>query len=111
MNIQQIKEAIESAPFWANYFGLRMSHTPVEVGSELDNSFDWDYENDVSSDEELNGTCAIAIDKFAEDEEIQEALNMIAQYDGQLCLIAGTSQEFGADQNEVIIQSAEVILL
>ena len=111
MNIEQIKEAIESAPFWASSFGLRMSHTPVEVGVELDNSFDWDYENDVSSDEELNGTCAISIDKHAEDEEIQGALDMVAQYDGQLCLIAGTGQEFGADEDEVIIQSAEVILL
>ena len=110
MNIQQIKEAIENAPFWAKCFGLRMSHTIVEVGTELDNSFDWDYENDVSSDEELNGTCAIKLDKYCDD-SIENALNMIMHYDGQLCLIAGTGEEYGADVDEVIIESAEVILL
>lgn len=91
-----------------------------KIGDTCRNSFDWDYENDVTSygtdnEVELNGTCAthIAVDMYwDDDEEIEEAINKVItnfNYGGKLVLIAGNDFEYGADEGEVIIKDAIVI--
>ena len=91
-----------------------------EIGDTCRNSFDWDYENDISSYEtenpvELDGTCAVntQIDTcWDDDDEIIEKIeNVISSfgYTGKIAIIAGNSSECGADYNEVIIEDAKVI--
>lgn len=91
-----------------------------EIGDTLRNSYDWDYENDRTSygtenEVELNGACAshVVVDmNWDSDEEIKEAIeNVIANfnYSGEIVLVGGNSFEYGADENEVIIEDAKVI--
>ncbi len=84
------------------------------------NSYDWDYENDMSSYNtenpvELNGTCAMAVlfdsDDYTEEEieiKIQDTLKSF-NYSGKKVLVGGNRFEYGADPSEVIIEDAKVI--
>lgn len=91
-----------------------------KVGDICRPSYQWDYENDISTydtdePEELDGTCAknTGIDTyFDEDEEIIEKINNSLknfEYDGDKVLVAGNDYSFGMDENEIIIEEAEVI--
>ena len=92
-----------------------------KVGDTCRNSYDWDYENDTSSFNtdpiELPGTCSVLVlfDDLDEmtDEEIISKLNKIScNYVGeQAILIGGNAAEYGADENEIIIEDAEVIMI
>lgn len=94
-----------------------------EVGDFCRNSYDWDYENDCSSydtenPEELPGTCAYntGIDSaWDDDDEIEEkilkAISGSSCYSGKIAVIAGNRAEYGNDQEEIIIENAEVIYL
>ena len=117
--IDNILKAIEKAMNEGNrYFGIRGDNVDFEIGTQLDSSYDWDYDNDCQSDSKLNGTCSTAIgylwfDGEIEDEEtIEKALNYHKEnYRYKyVTIIAGTDQEYGADENEAIIKNAEVIL-
>lgn len=114
-----IKNIIESG---YNYIGIRWmtSDESYSVGDACRNSFDWDYENDISSFKtenpvELDGTCAIKTDidlYFDEPEEIEEKIkNAIDNhsYCGSIIVIGGNRAENGADFDEIIISDAVVI--
>ena len=93
------------------------------VGDVCRNSFDWNYELDHSTYEdeeqvELNGTCGLHIIGFEnlDEEETEEAVEMFDKamkesqvYGGSVVVIAGNYFEYGNDENEVIIEDAEVI--
>lgn len=93
------------------------------VGDICRNSFDWNYELDHSTYEdeeqvELNGTCGLHIIGFEnlDEEETEEAVEMFDKamkesqvYGGSVVVIAGNYFEYGNDENEVIIEDAEVI--
>ncbi len=117
--IDNILKAIEKAMNEGNrYFGIRGDDVEFKVGTQLDSSYDWDYDNDCQSDSKLGGTCSTTIgylwfDGEEEDvETIEKALNYHKEnYSYEyVTLIAGTDQEYGADENESIIENAEVIL-
>lgn len=99
-------------------FGVRTGDK-VEVGQELECSHDWDLENDCSSDELLNGTCATEIGMlwFDGDEEDDDAVNNAVAYNakhysGEMqYIIAGTGSENGYDDGETIIYNAVVIAI
>lgn len=91
-----------------------------QVGDICRNSYDWDYENDCSTFAtenpiELNGTCAVdsCIDiDFDTDEEIVTKLDKVLKnfnYCGCKVIIGGLNSEYGADENEIIIQDAVVL--
>lgn len=93
-----------------------------KIGDMCRNSFDWNYEFDISTydtDEpvELDGTCGHAIFGFTDldDEEIEEATELFnkamneAVYVGDIVIIAGNRYTYGYDEDEVIIEDAEVI--
>lgn len=93
-----------------------------EIGNMCRNSFDWDYGLDCSSYEtdnpvELDGTCGYAIFDFCDldVDEIEEAESLISKalaeaiYVGEPVIIAGHRFTYGNDDNEVIIEDAEVI--
>lgn len=93
----------------------------TNVGEVLRNSYDWDYEEDVTSfgnsGNELNGSCAITVcEDMAsfDDEEILEALEIAKEKasnysGGKMVLIGGDCCEYGADEGEIIIENAKVI--
>jgi len=96
--------------------------TPDEdysIGDICRNSYDWDYDNDVSSYDtdnpvELPGTCAIYVtnDTYDDANEIQSKINLAIsehQYVGDIVVIAGDRYDWGADEDEVIIEDPIVI--
>jgi hypothetical protein len=102
-----------------NVLGLR-SACPDEkytVGDYARNSYDWDMENDCSSDEELNGTSAIMLDNSwlegAGDliERIEESISDVAPYHGgkHIVLLGGWSESQGTDPGERVIENAKVL--
>lgn len=104
-------------------YGLRhlTSDESYEIGEELRNSYDWDYENDQSTYNtnepvELPGACAIHIHAEYMDEveevmdEIDRALRASSIYGGdRIALIAGDYYEYGNDEDEVIIRNADFL--
>lgn len=93
-----------------------------EIGDICRNSFDWDYELDCSTYEtenpiELDGTCGFAVYGFSDldVDEIVEAGALLSRalqespYIDEAVIIAGHRFTYGNDDNEVIIEDAEVI--
>jgi len=104
------------------YIGIRgcTDDENYSIGDTCRNSYDWDYENDISSFEtenpiELGGTCAVntGIDiDWDEDYEIEEKINAIVEnfnYYGKIVIIGSMNVTYGADDNEIIMENAKVI--
>ena len=89
------------------------------IGDYARKSLDWDAENDCSSDSELNGTCAIAVnDMWLDGPEdliarIEETVpEMETYYRGKrIVLLCGTDYEQGTDPGEHIIINAKVLAI
>lgn len=129
MSIQELVEAMKYA--YANgyrVFGIRTIEKCaglLNVGDSVPDSYNWDHENDVSTrettGETLGGACAIAIDTSClfldgEDDEdvaaeIEKAIKASACYYGDEVLLIGGKfgYEYGEDEGEIIIESADVI--
>ena len=104
-------------------FGIRhlSDDENYEIGDDVRNSYDWNYELDHSTyyDEdpvELDGACAyeLNIDSINDtDEEIQNKLNTALEeskcYFGDVVLLGSDWASYGQDKNEIIMQSAEVL--
>ena len=100
-------------------FGLRNIYPEYlpEIGGDVDFSWDWDHENDMSSDEKLCGASCIEIEKSwliemddMDDEEegeliesIERALKMVKIYGGVTILVGGERKGYGEDKGEVLI--------
>lgn len=104
-------------------FGVRFCPYMVQGGEGLEASYQWDIENDVScyetTGEQLAGTSAVNIIELILDDtyyEVDEAARQIfeivttANYDGYPCIIRGAFSEYGQDDNEVLIEGAEVVM-
>lgn len=103
-------------------FGVRFTPVMAQGGEGLGPSYQWDIENDVSyyetTGEQLAGTSAIDItelilDQFYEvDEAARQIFEMITtvSYDGYPCIIRGVFAGYGQDENEVLIDDAEVVM-
>lgn len=116
--IKEILKAIEESMKGDNrYFGIRGDDVSFEIDTCLEDSFDWDYENDRQSEEKLNGTCTTKIGYlwFDDEEDDIETIAKALEYHKKsygykyTTIVAGTDQEYGADENETIIRDAQVI--
>lgn len=113
--INEILKAMKESNY--RYFGIRGDNTEFEIGTELESSCDWDYENDCQSEEKLAGTCATKIEGlwFDGEEDDIETITKAFAYHGKTyqythtTIIAGDDMEYGADENETLIKNAEVI--
>lgn len=122
-----IKAAVRQCrvPRRVNYpvaFGVRFCPYMVQGGEGLEASYQWDIENDVScyetTGEQLAGTSAIDITNYIIDLSYEggEAARQIfevvttANYDGYPCIIRGVFAGYGQDENEVLIEDAEVVM-
>lgn len=113
-----------------NYFAIAAirrcrKDEDYEVGDICRNSFDWNYEKDESTFEddepaELPGTCGMRIENLEDldEEEVEEAEKILEKalkdsetYDDgyQTVIIAGDRYSYGNDEDEIIIENAEVI--
>lgn len=104
-----------------NYLGLRATRPDekYKVGDYARNSYDWDFQNDCSSDTELDGTCTVSVDNsFLSDAadlimRIESTLPGVEQYyyKGHIVLLGGHSESKGDDDGESVIQNARVLAI
>lgn len=123
--VETIKAAAEKG---YHVFGIRRIWEEaglLKVGDLCPDSYDWDYENDISTrettGETLNGACAVVIDTNhlfldgSDDDELEEAIEKAMKtskgyYGDQTLLIGGNDHwEYGWDEYEVIIRDAKVL--
>ena len=122
MNIEKLLDDIKNN----KYSVLALRHCckdeHYEIGDFCRNSYEWDYELDCSSyytenQVELDGTCGYALFDLLDIDDAELAKKILENgicnsdtYDGEeIVLIAGDSYAYGNDENEVIIEYAEVI--
>lgn len=122
-----IKAAVRlcRVPRKGNYpeaFGVRFCPFMARCGEVLEPSYQWDIENDIScyetTGEQLHGTSAVDITEVIIDPsyEVDEAARQIfdivtdQRYDGYPCIIRGAFSEYGQDENEVLIDGAQVVM-
>lgn len=119
--MQHIKQLVQNGKY--DYYGLRADNYDYAIDDICHNShqlyqdpwYDDEYElvypegigpySGYYDAGELNGTCAVEINE----DNIEEALNLISAYCGDLYLIAGNSCEYGVDDGEIIIRNAVVL--
>lgn len=125
--IESIKNAHDNGSL---VFGIRSvsgDYFDYQIGASIPKSFDYDIENDCSTEyttkETLDGSCAVSIEDinvnyfaFGDDDRaelataIEAALKAARSYGGDIVMIiAGETSEYGNDENEVIIQNATMI--
>lgn len=109
LTLNEVKELLEGSGYFG-FRGLSGIHGQVEYqeGEILDCSIDdWDnreieYKPDLPR---LNGTSAIGISYFMEDDELIKMYQRALKYSdcGKVVLINGDRETFGADQYEAVI--------
>lgn len=101
-----------------NYIGVRVvrNNEVYTIGETVKNSMDWDFENDCSSDEELNGASAIEVVDvdFDNIETTKNAIDEVAKLvrgygKGQMVIIASDDVDYGDDPGEIVMSSAVVV--
>ena len=114
MNYLELAEKLLASGY--DVFGVRGDDREFAIGEEMPASNDWDYDNDCMSEDKLNGVCATMIgEKYDDAEELAESLKKRIEfnkrYASQQYLIGGSwGYEMGVDENEIIINGAEVIV-
>lgn len=125
--VEIIKAAAEKG---YHVFGIRRIWEEaglLNVGDWCPDSYDWDYENDISTRETtgttLDGACAVVIDTNhlfldgSDDEELEERIGKALKaseiyYSDETMLIGGRDgYEYGYDDDEVIIRDADVLAI
>ncbi|HBY20961.1 MAG TPA: hypothetical protein DEG71_08125 [Clostridiales bacterium] len=103
-------------------YGIRVNadDESYNIGDTCRYSYEWDYENDCSTYNtdtpiKLPGTCSLHLVIY-EDTTNTELINKINEiknkYAGeQIVIIGGYDYEYGSDDNEIIIEDAEVLLI
>ncbi|MDD5064972.1 MAG: hypothetical protein PHQ35_09495 [Phycisphaerae bacterium] len=109
INLEQLKEILEGS----GYFGLRglsgiHGKAEYQDGEILECSFDdWDNRGVEYNPEldRLDGTAAIGVNEYMDDEEIVEMYKKALNYSdcGKVILISGTDAEAGCDGHETVI--------
>lgn len=100
-------------------FGVRFCPCRVRCGEALAPSYQWDIENDVScyetTGEQLPGTSVLDITDVIISYETDEAARQIfdvvtaGRYDGYPCIVHGPFAGYGQDEDEILIDGAEVV--
>lgn len=126
MDYKQIAKVIQDTDYI--YYGIRhcTEDEKYKVGDVCRNSYDWDYEYDISTfdtDEpiELDGTCAIDIRIYNSDgteediiERVKRALeksNVYRANAGDTVLIASDDMDYDMNNDEIIMKNAIVLAI
>jgi hypothetical protein len=112
-NLEIAKQIAEKLALTSGVFGLRKTYD-LNIGDDVPNSFDWDYENDCSSDVELGGASVIGLPDVYDADEIDDVLAIVEymdQYPGnRLVLVSGDHAGLGADIHELLIANGTVVM-
>lgn len=124
MTVEEIRNLISEAEY--DYIGIRADSRDYQIGEVMDNShqlFQDPQYVDFECTEllypyisegtyagfydggELDGTCALEVSES----NIEEMLERVMPYGNKYYLIGGNSMEYGNDDDEIIINDAEVI--
>ena len=124
MTVEEIRNLISEAEY--DYIGIRADSRDYQIGEVIDNShqlFQDPQYVDLECTEllypyisegtyagfydggELDGTCALEVSES----NIEEMLERVMSYGNKYYLIGGNSMEYGNDDDEIIINDAEVI--
>ena len=119
--INQCRMPCKAADYPETY-GVRFCPYMVQGGETLEASYQWDIENDIScyetTGEQLPGTSAIDITElvidrsFGVDGAARRIFDIVttARYDGYPCIIRGVFVGYGQDDDEILIDGAEVVV-
>ena len=104
--VNEIMEIIEEGKY--SYYGLRGASEADMNNLErgyLDCSYVW--ADNECTEEQLNGTCALGIDEYTSEsvllERFNRAANVYAASTKTVLLIGDDTQEYGSDDDEVIL--------
>lgn len=80
----------------------------IKEGDWVEHSHDWDFENDISSDDMLDGCSTVGLTEHDDAEYIAEKIiDMDKSYgyglNSKLVLVSGKDMGYGDDDNEVLI--------
>ena len=123
MTVQDLLKKIKEERYSVVAIRRLCKDEEYSAGDICRNSFDWDLEYDQSSYDtenpvELNGTCGYSVFDLCDldEDEVEKAKELLINgleesdgYEGKPVIIAGNRYGYGNDENEVIIQYAEVI--
>lgn len=122
MDLQKIFDKIKEEKYSVVAIRRCCKDEKYNVGDICRNSYEWNYEYDVSSYDtetpiELDGTCGLNISNIIDCEDLTDAKEIINNgmekssiYDGNnVIIIAGHDYSYGNDEEEVIIENADVI--
>ena len=104
----EIRKIIDSHPEY-RFFGVRRGKAK-KVGQYCALSWDGYLLETIGKKERLNGTCAIMIDTFYdEDEDIEKKVEKNKAYPGEMqYIVAGENMEYGDDEDEIIINNNDM---
>lgn len=107
-SMSELMAELESCNY--NYYGLRGAYQSdmdaANANGYLNASYVW--EDGEQTDEQLNGTCALGVNDCMSESAIMERYERaLAKYSeiGTVLLIADKNQEYGNDEDEVILGS------
>ena len=124
MNVEKILGTIKGKDYSVVAIRHCCPDEEYKIGDICRNSFEWNEEYECSSydteePEEMDGTCGYAMFDLVDADDSEEAKEIIERaveessiYDGSnIVIIGGDSYSYGNDENEVIIEEAEVIAI
>lgn len=110
MNVEKILETIKENDYSVVAIRHCCPDEEYKIGDICRNSFEWNEEYECSSydteePEEMDGVCGYAMFELIDTDNAEKA-----KYDGNnIVIIGGDSYSYGNDENEVIVEEAEVI--
>ena len=105
--LEELMEAIENANAYCGLRGASESDMENLDRGYLECSYNW--EDNTCTEEQLEGTCAVGVNEYLSEKEVENRYNrvkaMYATCNGTntVLLISDTQQEYGNDENEVIL--------
>ena len=128
MTIKEIRDLMENSDF--EVFGLRSDDYEYNVGDDAHVSHqlfqdpDWDEDGNLIYPEgegiyagfydagDLDGTCAIEISEYDNDDKIARKINTLPTYCGKrFYLIGGNGGTYGNDVDEIVVRDAKIIAI
>jgi hypothetical protein len=118
MSLQQFSEKTLEIIENSNHsvFGFRAIENKyaINIGDDVPHSYDWDFENDCSSDSQLSGVSVIAICDYPDLDDVLKSLQLAISYlssNSQLILVGGDHAGLGDDKNELLISNGICLLI
>lgn len=105
--LEELMEALENTNEYCGLRGASESDMENLDRGYLECSYNW--EDNTCTDELLDGTCAVGVNEYLSEKEVENRYNRVkavyATCNGTntVLLISDTHQEYGNDENEVIL--------